>query len=701
MSSNARAELEALLQRVVQLLRQGASSEAEATAARGRQTFPLASELARLHGIALIQLGRRAEASSALHRAAELAPDNLDVQCNLANMALEDGHPDAAIERLRTALIRAPGHPLVLQALGVAQMVAARYEEARDAFAEALQNAPRHPGLRLNLAEAELELGQYAQALTHVQAALALAPRMDAAHGVHGRVLRALGRTAEAAQAWLDAEQLAPGEPRHAFQAARMLDEAGQPAQAAAAYARTLQLAPHSGPALSRLAYAHRQLADWREQHPLTARLREAVSSGTHGVVPFALLVEPFDRALQRQAAESFARPIDQHMAPLRRQLALGAQRLPPDAPVRVGLLSDAFGAHPVGRAVVGLVEALAPMSGMEVHLFATTPGDGDPVRTRLAAAAALHPVDGLPPAQVARRMHALGIEVLFDLTGYGVRTNTELLALRPAPLQVSWLAYPGTSGAPWIDYLLADSVVVPPDHRADYSEKVLRLARCYLPIDPLRTRTPIPSRADCGLPGQGLVFACFNDTATIDPAWFGRFMQILREVPGSVLWLRSGAQGVDQRLRDAAHEQGVVPERLALLPPLPHAQYLACYALVDLYLDTQPCGAQGTAADALASGCPLLTCAGETFAGRVGMSLLSHLHLPELIATDADDFVAMAVQLGRSRAALAAARAHLARLRTSSPVFDMHGFANDFRRVVQTIGTRQRMGRPPIDLDF
>ena len=701
MTSNARAELEALLQRTAQLLRQGASGEAEAMAARGRQVFPLAGELARLHGIALVQLGRRPEALSALHRAAELAPDNVDVQCNLASMALEDGRPEAAIERLQSALIRAPGHSVVLQALGVAQMVAARYEDARTAFTEALQNAPGHPGLRLNLAEVELELGRYAQALSHVQDALALAPRMDAAHGVHGRVLRALGRTAEAAQAWLDAERLAPREPRHAFQAARMLDEAGQPVQAAAAYARTLELAPRSGPALSRLAYARRQLADWRERDLLTDRLRDAVTSGIPGVVPFALLVEPFDRALQRQAAETFARPLEQHMAPLRRQLAFGAQRLPPDAPLRIGLLSDGLGDHPVGRAIVGLVEALAPMPGIEVHLFATTADDSDPMRARLAAAASLHALDGLPPAQAARRIHALGIEVLFDLTGYGVRTNTELLALRPAPLQVNWLAYAGTSGAPWIDYLLADSIVLPAQHRADYSEKVLRLPRCFVPIDTPPVISPPPSRADCGLPERGLVFACVNDTSMIDPEWFGRFMMILREVPGSVLWLRAGAEGVDGRLRGAAGERGVAPERLVFLPPLPHAQHLACYGRVDLYLDTQPCGAQSTAADALSVGCPLLTCAGDTFAGRIGASLLSHLHLPELIAADPDDFLAMAVQLGRSRAALAAARAHLARLRTTSPLFDTSGFASDFGRLVRTIGTRQRMGRPPIDLDF
>jgi predicted O-linked N-acetylglucosamine transferase (SPINDLY family) len=701
MTVNPRAELDAVLQRLAHLLRQRASGDAEALAARSRPVFSRSGELARLHGIALLQLGRRQEGLAALHRAAELAPDSVEVQCNLANVALEDGRPEAAIERLQAVLSRAPDHPVVLQALGVSMMAAARFDEARANFARALQAAPTHPGLHLNLAEAELERGEATQALAHVREALKLAPRLDAAHELLGHVLHARGQGAEAAQAWLEAERLAPDEPRHAFQAARMLEEAGRLEEAAAAYARALQLAPRSGPALSRLAYARRQLADWSEQDALTARLREAVEAGQQGIMPFALLVEPFDRALQRKAVETFTGPVDQNLAPLRRQLAFTRTRPAPDAPIRVGLVSNGFGEHPVGRAVVGVVEALAAMGGLELHLFATTADDGGPVRHRLASAATVHAIDRMAPAQAAQAIHAAGIEVLFDLTGYGARTNASLLALRPAPLQVNWLAYPGTSGAPWIDYILADTVVLPPSHRADYSEKVLRLPRCFLPATVPADLPPAPTRAECGLPGTGVVFACFNATSRIDPPSFARFTQVLREVPGSVLWLRTGPGGADDRLRAAAAAHGVAPERLVFLPSLPHGEYLARYARVDLCLDTLPRSAGSTAADALWAGCPLLTCAGDTFAGRTAASLLHHAHLPELVSEDVDGFTAMAVQLGRNPVALAAFREHLANLRTQSPLFDSAGFAADFRRVVQTVGTRHRIGRPPIDLDF
>jgi predicted O-linked N-acetylglucosamine transferase (SPINDLY family) len=698
--TGARAELEATLHRLAHLLRQGASRDAEEVAARARRSFPLSGELVRLHGIALLQLGRRHDGTSALHRAAELAPDSIEVQCNLANVALEDGRPEAAIERLHAALARKPGDPVILQVLGVALMVAVRHEEAREAFAQALRAAPQHPGLRLNLAEAELELGDTAKALAHVHEALKLAPRLDAAHALLGHALQALGRSAEAAQAWLEAERLTPREPRFAFQAARMLEETGQLSAAADAYARALELAPQSGAALSRLACMRRRLADWREQEALTARLRDAVESGRSGIVPFVLPLEPFDRALQRKAMETFTRAIDQQLAPLRQKLAFALPRPAPDAPIRVGLVSDGFGEHPIGRTVAALVEALAALGGLELHLFATTADDGGPTRQRLVAAASLHAIDTVPPPQAAERIHAQGIEVLFDLTGYGEHTNADILALRPAPLQVNWLALPGTAGAPWIDYILADTVVLPAPHRGDYSEKVLSLPRCFLPIG-THTATPPPTRAECGLPDTGTVFACFNATATIGPDAFARFMQVLHEVPGSVLWLRAAPGGAEERLRAAAATLDVSRGRLVFLTDLPHADHLARYALVDLCLDTLPCGARTTAADALGAGCPLLTCAGDTFAGRIAASLLHHAHLPELAADDPDAFVAMAVQLGRDRAALAAIRTHLTGLRTQSPLFDMAGFAADFRRVVQTIGTRHRIGRPPIDLDF
>jgi predicted O-linked N-acetylglucosamine transferase (SPINDLY family) len=430
------------------------------------------------------------------------------------------------------------------------------------------------------------------------------------------------------------------------------------------------------------------------------AQLRRAVDARREGVGPFAFLAEDADAGMQRRCAETYATVIERRMAPLRRQLALQPALPAPDTPIRVGLVADGFGAHATGLLLVALIEALAA-GPLDVHLFATTPDDGGAIRRRLAQAATVHNLAGMNAAQSAQAIHAAGIEILFDLNGYCGKDNAELMALRAAPVQVNYLAYPGTSGAPWMDYLLADAVVAPDAMRPAISEKLLRLARCYQPSDTARRVAAPPSRAACGLPERGTVFACFNAGYKLNPTSFARFLRVLDGAPGSALWLLSGSAGADERLRQAAAAHGVAPARLVFMPHLPHADYLARYALADLFLDTLPYNAHTTASDALWAGCPVLTLRGQTFAGRVAASLLEHVGLPELITDDEAAFVASAIELGRNPAALATLRRYLAQQGRASTLFDMPGYARDFERVARWISARYRAGLVPEDCDF
>jgi len=290
---------------------------------------------------------------------------------------------------------------------------------------------------------------------------------------------------------------------------------------------------------------------------------------------------------------------------------------------------------------------------------------------------------------------------VLIDLTVYSSGSNAKLFALRPAPIQVNWLGYPGTSGAAWMDYLVADAVVQPDHLRATVSEKLVRLPRCFQPNDPTRKIPEAPSREVCGLPSHGTVFACFNASYKINPQAFNRFLGILDQTPDSVLWLLSGPENADQRLREHAVQAGIAAERLIFMAKLPHADYLSRYEHVDLFLDTLPYNAHTTASDALWAGCPVLTLAGETFAGRVAASLLQHAGLPELITEDEVSFVALGVSLGSNHEALQLLRHHLAQQRTHGKLFNMVGYANDFRRALQAMVARRRIGRPAADIDI
>lgn len=693
-------DIASTLQKLGELLQRGANEEAAQSATMARRQFPVSAELIRLHGVALLRLGRRREAQVALNRAAELAPDNVELQCNLASLAMADGRTGAAIERLQKALTRTPGHPALLQALGTAYMSTGQHAQGRDAFAQALKSMPQHPAIRLNLAGAEMELGRLAEAETLVREVLQQAPDADVAHAMLGHLLHMQRRPKDAAASLLRAGKLAQGNVQYVFQAALMLDEAEDLAGAHDAFADALARAPGSVPITGQLLFARRRLYRWKDIDALSQRVIRAVSEGETGIHPFAFLCEDTDAALQLRCAKTYAALIEGQVSAFRQQLNLRHTVPLPDAPIRVGLLAEGFHETAVSHHLAGLIEALGD-SDLDVHLFATTPDDGSAIRRRLAAAATLHDASALNRAQVASLIHGAGIEVLFDLNGYRSHGNAELMSLRAAPVQVGWLGYTGSSGAPWMDYLLTDKIVLPHELREHVSEKVIRLSRCQQPNDPDRIQAQPPSRAACGLPETGVVFACLQETQAINPAMFARCMLILQQVPDSVLWLLAGPADADERLRRAASALDIAPERIVFMPRMPYADYLARYAHVDLYLDTLPVNSRATASDALRAGCPVLTRTGETMASRTVTSLLHHLGLPELIMGDNTSFIGMATELGNHPEALATLRRHLQQQRATSPVFDIKGFAADFRRAVRTVSARYRIGRPPTDVDL
>ncbi|RDS83116.1 UDP-N-acetylglucosamine-peptide N-acetylglucosaminyltransferase [Dyella monticola] len=688
------------LQKVSELLQRDANEEAAHAAALARRAFPVAAELIRLHGVALLRLGRRREAQTAMNRAAEIAPDNVELQCNLASLSMADGRVGAAIERLQKAMAKTPGHPALLQALGTAYMSTGQHVQARDLFALAVKNLPEHPVIRLNLAVAELELGRLSEAEALLRQVLHQAPEIAVAHVMLGHALHAQRRSREAAAALLQAGKLEPNNVQPAYQAALLLDEAGDLPGAHDAFTDALARAPDSVPVTGQLLYLRRRLCRWHDIDALSERVLQAVANGEPGIHPFSFLAEDADAAFQLQCAKTYAGLIEAQAAPFRQQANLRHSMPLPDTPIRVGMLSDGFHETPVGQHLVGLIEKLAD-SDLDIHLFATTPDDGSAVRRRLSSAATLHDVSRLNSAQVAARIHATGIEILFDLNGYRGRGNAEMLALQPAPVQVSWLGYAGSSGAPWMDYLLTDAITLPPELREHVSEKVVRLPRCHQPNDPNRAHSQAPSRVECGLPEEGVVFACFCETHALNPGAFARWMLILQQVPDSVLWLLTGPANTDERLRQAAQALDVAPERLVFLPRLPYPDYLARFAHVDLYLDTLPVHSRAAASDALWAGCPVLTRTGETMASRTVTSLLHHLGLPELILAENTSYIGMATALGNDPDALAALRRHIAQQRDKHSLFDMQGFATDFRRAVMAISARYRIGRPPKDIDL
>lgn len=563
--------------------------------------------------------------------------------------------------------------------------------QARDAVAR----APHDAIAWIVLAEAELDAGDVAAGEAAVRRALALRPGHPEALARLGRAQSMRGQRAEAAATLRAAAANAPRHPGIAVWLGHALEDAGDAEAAADAYARAHALAPDEPQIAAYLLAWRRKLCDWRDLDALAHQVRDAVRAGRASVEPFAFLSEDADAAEQLQCARLRAGIVAAQVRPLP-----PPPRADATAPVRAGFVSNGFGAHPTSLLTVALFEALRG-SSLEIHLFALNGDDRSPIRTRLQHAAhGWHDLAGEPHARIAQRIRDARIDVLFDLRGWGGGGVPEVFAMRPAPVQVNWLAYPGTSGAPWIDYVLADPSVLPDTLAPHFSETVARLPRCFQPSDTARGLPPAPARADCGLPPDGTVFCCFNNSYKLNPHSVSRALAVLRAVPGSVLWLLSGPGEANARLRAFAQAQGVSPSQLVFMPKQPHAAYLARLRSADLFLDTGPYNAHTTASDALWAGCPVLTRPGTTFAARVAGSLNHHLGLDDLNVGDDEAFIERAVALGRDRIQLDAVRARLTTARSSASLFDMAGFARDFTAVVHTMAARARAGQPPAPID-
>ena len=559
---------------------------------------------------------------------------------------MSDASPEQERQQLREAVRRQPGDFIGWLMLADAEMEAAALDTAAQALQRAHALRGDHPETLARMGRLQWMQGRHAQAIALLQRASAQAPQHPGIALWLGHALEDGGEAEAAAQAYAMAHRLLPDEPHIAAQYLNW----------------------------------RRRLCDWDGLEPLSLQVRQAVAQRRPGVEPFAFLSEDASAAEQLACARLRA-------APLARIRPLPPARVRAGGPLRLGFLSNGFGAHPTGLLTVALFEALRAQPAVEAHLFALNRDDGSEIRARLAAATVLHDVAGRPHRETAAAIRETGIDLLFDLRGWGGGGAPEVLALRPAPVQLNWLAYPGTSGAPWIDYVVGDAFALPDWLEPDYSEQVLRLPRAFQPSDTRREVATPPSRADCGLPETGTVFCCFNNSYKLNPRSFGRLLAVLRGVPGSVLWLLSGPGQADARLRTAAQAAGVAPQRLVFAAKQAHPAYLACYRHADLFLDTGPYNAHTTASDALWAGCPVLTTPGRTFASRVAGSLNHHLGLDGMNLPDDDAFVARAISLGNAPDALAALRAELAARRRTGSLFDMDGFAADFAALAAQVG--------------
>jgi predicted O-linked N-acetylglucosamine transferase (SPINDLY family) len=497
-----------------------------------------------------------------------------------------------------------------------------------------------------------------------------------------------LARLDEAVAWYRRALQLRPDYPEavhnlgHAFKVLGKIDEA------AACYRRTVELQPDNLSALASLAHARQQACDWESLTELARRVVALVEQADDDSVavpasPFFFLALPTVTTAEQQlrCARQWVARLPPVADPPARHMPT-ARPLAPRSKLNIGYLSSDYHAHATAFLIAELLEK-HDRDRFAVYGYSFGPDDRSPMRQRL--------IRGLDrfvdlaedsPGAAAQRIAADEIDILVDLKGYTQGARTSILALRPAPLQVNYLGYPGTMGAAFMDYILVDDFVVPEDQHACFTEKLVHLPGCYQVNDGRREISPYtPSRAECGLPDQGFVFCSFNNNYKITPKVFGVWMNLLKSVPQSVLWLWESNRYAPVNLRKHAETQGIAAERLVFAPRLPLAEHLARLRLADLFLDTFPVNAHTTASDALWAGCPVLSIAGNTFVSRVAGSLLHTLGLPELITTSLDAYAMLALRLAQDARQLAELRVRLAAGRAASTLFDGGRFAQNLER--------------------
>ncbi len=530
---------------------------------------------------------------------------------------------------------------------------------------------PALPAAMFNLGVALSDAGDLAGAAIILRDTIRLAPSFAPPAINLGGVLERLGRRDQAIAVWTTlakADMPITGEiigfkTLALKQMGRLLEAANLDSAAEEALHRSLALNPDQPDAIQHLIALRQRQCKW----PVlleTERLPKRTLIGA--ISPLSAACQADDPMFHLANAWHYCR------------YTIG---LPPPAPMpaqikshgrpRIGYVSSDFREHAVGFAMTDVFET-HDRDAFDIFAYDCGISTTDATRARIQrAASAWVDLNGLDDTQACRRIVDDRIDILVDLNGYTKDARTKVFAMRPTQIAVNWFGFPGTMGSPYHHYLIADEHVIPLGHERYYAEKVLRLP-CYQPNDRKRLiSAQSPSRQDVGLPNDAFVFCSLNGTQKITRLTFERWMIILRHVPNSVLWLLTATPDTNGRLRAAAGEMGVAPERLIFADKRANPDHLARYPLADLFLDTFPYGAHTTASDALWMGVPVLTYRGRSFAARVCSSLVHAVGLPELVCDTQNDYVVRAINLGNDRKHIAALRAHLLANRDRCTLFD------------------------------
>ncbi len=713
---------------------QGKVEDAIACQRRALELDPELAEAHNNHGLALERLGRRDEARASYERALALNPTLADAQINLGNLLTAEGRPEEAALRFERALDLVPDSPyahynlanlrkqqgridpalahyrqaLALDPtyveahnnLGIALAEHDEPDAAIRAFQAAVALDPRHAQAHNNLGFALLAQGDIAAARACFERALAADPDLAQAHNNLGKLQQRAGDQDAAMASFGRAVALDPGYTEARVNLGHQLKEHGRIDEAIELLSAVLRDHPDHPDATAELVYVLQHACQWRgldERGAALDRQTDAALAAGHrpGETPFGSLTRHSDPARHLAIARGWADGIERHMARTGVRFEHEHRRAP-KARLRIGYLSRNFRDHPVAHQIWKLFQ-LHDRAAFEIRAYSYGDSSPDPLRARIAGS-----VDNfvdladLSDVDAAKRIHRDGVDLLVDLTGFTRGTRPQIAALRPAPIQVSYLGFLGTSGGSFIDYVITDPVCTPAAEACWFTEKLVHLPDSCLVLSDGERPVNRFRRLDFGLPEEAVVFTSLNATHKIEPVMFDIWMAILRAVPDSILWLYRSNERAVWNLKREAQQRGVAGRRLLFTDRVPYQVNLERLQLADIGLDTRVYNGGLTTANGLLAGVPVLTLEGSDFVSRMAASMLHALGLPELVAGSLDGYREHALALARDPARLAALRGALDERSRSSSLFQTERFARRIEQAYRAMWEIFRAGDAP-----
>jgi protein O-GlcNAc transferase len=637
-------------------------------------------------GAVLCDLGRQQEALHVYRKALHLAPTDAQLLLNMGVVLEQMGDLHAALERYELALKHHPEFASALLNCGAVLIRLGRLEEALANNRHLADSQPEWEHAHFNLGEVLLALGRWEEALAAYELASVINPSSAKIHFSAGLALSMLKQFDRAQQEFSTARAIDPA----------VFDRCIQDA-AASTGSELRQLTPQVIYLLKEAARL--DVCDWANWDGFVTDFESLVDGllGQAGeIVEPALLFRACSVPVSGTISLALARSVSARVAEKSAPFPLFPHDNKRAGKLKIGYVSPDFRMHPIGT-VTRRLYALHDRDQFEVYGYSLHTGDGSSIRRDIENGCdTFRELSGLEDRAAAEIIHADGIDILVDLAGYTTRARPEIFAMRPAPIQVSYLGFLHTTGADFIDYFMADPVVVPSLDTDFFTEQIAYLPNYFMFDDQQDISPKQFSREELGLPEQGFVFCCHNSNYKITPVDFDIWMRLLKRVPGSVLWLYKGSDAVFGNLRKEAEARGVNPDRLVFASLAPNDVYLARYRMADLFLDTSFYNAQTTAAEAIWAGLPVLTCAGTTMSSRVASSLLTAAGLADMITGSSPEYEERACHLAIHPDELAQIREKLAGNRLAMPIFDTVRQVRNLEVAFQMMFERHVAGRAP-----